>query len=275
VSTCDFTQLAVEGESARAAVHSGDQTSGPPPLGASEFVDLDLDRLTADGVRRAVMVVFSYNSTSFNRLTYGFAGVVAQPQGDEPFEPRAVAQRFDLTGRSVITVPLVIDLVTRRLRWLDVHVKERHALHQVGGYRAALAHLGKDFGDLLETGARPTLWDVAAIHAAARANVIYIRERDGRITMIRRRDGETPLARLARLHASEHDHDHDGELAAIPAANAPTWVAVLRDDLAIPAGSAGYVLDPRTAASDAITRLDASDLVTALGQDAVPVISMT
>jgi hypothetical protein len=259
VATCDFTNLVVDSE-ARLAVHSGDLTSGPPPLGASEFVDLQLDGLAAKGVRHAVMVVFSYNSIAFDRLTFGFAGLMVSPQGNQPFDPRSVMQRFDLAGRSVITVPITIDLETRRLRWLDVHIKDRGALHQVGGYRVALAHIGKDFSDLGAAGARATLWDVACIHAAARANVIYIRERDGRITMVRRRDGEAGIARLGRLYANEHD----GQLAAIPPANAPTWVAVLRDDLAIPAGSAGYVLDARTTGGDGITRVDAGDLVTEL-----------
>ena len=83
-------------------------------------------------------------------------------------------QRFDLRGRSVVTVPLTIDLAERRLRWIDVHVKDRGDLHQVGGYHAALAHVGKDFQDLVGTHARPTMWDLAAIHAAARANLEQI-----------------------------------------------------------------------------------------------------
>jgi hypothetical protein len=42
VGTCDYTSLRIDG-----AVHSGDLTSAPPPHGASEFVDLDLERLAA------------------------------------------------------------------------------------------------------------------------------------------------------------------------------------------------------------------------------------
>jgi RING finger family protein len=254
VATCDFTSLVVGAE--RAAVHSGDLTSAPPPLGASEFVDLDLGALAELGARHAVMVVFSYNAVSFDRLTHGFAGLMISPQGDEPFDPRAVAQRFDLGGRSLITVPLAIDLATRRLRWMDVHVADRGAMHQVGGYRAALAHVARDYADLFGTGARPTLWDLACIHAAARANIIYVRE-PGRITTFRRRDGETAAARFARVQAGTHD----GATAAIPAANAPTWVALLRDDLPLPHGSAGFILDGRTLGGDSFLRLSAADLL--------------
>ncbi len=254
VGTCDFTNLVVGGD---AAIHSGDLTSAPPPLGASEFVDLHLERLHLLGARHAVMVVFSYNEIPFDKLPHGFAGLMVAPSAGTHFDPRAVVQRFDLGGRSVITVPLTLDLDARRLRWLDVHIAGRAAMKSVGGYRAALAHIGKDFADLASTAARPTLWDVACIHAAARANLVYVRERDGEITQYRRRDGETTVGRLARLLA---DTDDDGTLAAIPAANAPTWFALLDDTLAIPTGSEGYILDARRTGPN-ITRLAASDLV--------------
>ncbi|HEX4422969.1 MAG TPA: MXAN_6230/SCO0854 family RING domain-containing protein [Kofleriaceae bacterium] len=259
VATCDFTNLVV-GE--RSAIHSGDLTSAPPPLGASEFVDLDIEALRAMGARHAVMVVFSYNAVPFEQLTHGFAGLMIRPRPGEPFDPRAVAQRFDLHGHSMITVPLVIDLAARRLCWLDVHITGRNAIHAVGGYRAALAHIGRDFTDLVETGARPTLWDLAAIHAVARANIVYVRRPEGGFAVYRRRDKEQALARLARLHAGE---DPDSTLDDLPPANAPTWFALLRDDLALPAGSTGYVLDPRSA-SEGLERISASDLVAELAR---------
>jgi hypothetical protein len=259
VATCDFANLVV-GD--RVAIHSGDLTSAAPPLGASEFVDLDIDRLRALGARHAVMVVFSYDSIPFDQLTHGFAGLMIRPRDGEPFDPRAVAQRFDLRGRSVITVPLVIDLEMRRLRWLDVHVAGYGALHQVGGYRAALAHIGRDFADLAASGARPTLWDLAAIHAVARANIVYVRERGGAIAAYRRRDSEQALARLARLHAGG---DADTMLDELPPANAPTWFALLRDDIALPPASSGYVLDPRSSVAG-VERLSAGDLLRELAR---------
>ncbi|MDB4963061.1 MAG: hypothetical protein JWP01_3060 [Myxococcales bacterium] len=117
------------------------------------------------------------------------------------------------------------------------------------GHRAAPAH----------TAAGPTLWDVACIHAASRANLVYVRERDGSITQYRRREGETTVARLGRLHGAT---DNEGTLPAIPPANAPTWFALLDDTLALPTGSEGYFLDARTATG--VTRLAASDLVAQL-----------
>src|SRR5690606_29711193 len=84
--TCDFTNLVV-GD--RAAVHSGDLTSAPAPLGASEFVDLHLERLAMMGAKHLVMVVFAYNSVPFERLTHGFAGLMCAPENGQHFDPRA------------------------------------------------------------------------------------------------------------------------------------------------------------------------------------------
>lgn len=260
LATCDLEHLRV-GDGL--AVHSGDRTSAPPPIGASEFVDLDVERLRAFGARHAVMVVYSYNALRFEQLTCGFAGLVIRPGDPTAFDPRAVAQRFDLHGRSVINVPLAIDLEARRLRWLDVRLPGHHVLDEVGGFRAALAHLGHDFADLAASATRPTLWDLATIHAVARANIVYVRERSGAISTFRRRDTEPTLARLARLQGGG---DIDTMLGELPPANAPTWFALLHDNkIALPAGSAGYVLDPR-APSTGIERRSAADLVAELAR---------
>ncbi len=185
--------------------------------------------------------------------------VWAMPDCRAPLPATAIASiagaaRAELVGRAELKRHFARAVIDRCLADLLV---------PIGGYRAAHAHIGKDFADLVASGARPTLWDVACIHAAARANVIYVREPDGRITMVRRRDGETSIARFARVHAAD-PAQHDGTLTAIPAANAPTWVAVRRDDLVIPKGSAGYILDSRVTSGDGLKRQTAGDLIAEL-----------
>ncbi|HEU0031104.1 MAG TPA: RING finger family 4 domain-containing protein [Kofleriaceae bacterium] len=198
----------------------------------------DAVELDATAGRHAVLVVSSDTAIEFDRVRAAIA------IGD--------ALRFELHGTGAVAVPATIDLATRRLRWIDVRSSRRGSLDRPG----ALARIARDLGDLAGSGARPSLWELACIHAAARANSIYIRERDGRITACKRRDGEPTVARLARLASGELD----GTVASIPPANAPTWLAVLRDDLAIPPGSAGYVLDARGPGTELLRR-SAADLV--------------
>jgi hypothetical protein len=239
-----------------------DVTAAPAPAGATELVDLDLAALRAGRARHAAVVVFSFNSIPFDTLAHGFVGLAPTPAG--AFDPHS-AQRFDLHGAAPIAIPLAIDLDTRRAHFVDVALPGRGTLDRLGGFHAAVAHLGRDL-EAFGAG-RPTLWDAAAIHAAARANIIYVRERDRSITTYRRRDGETAAARLDRILAGAPD---DGRLGAIPTANAPTWLAVVSDDFSIPMGSVGYIVDSRSGSGDGIERLAARDLV-----DELAVISST
>lgn len=230
VATCDAQNAIVAGRnSGRAAMHGG------------TFIDLHIEQLTMEGARHAVMSVHG-KGISFARQPHAFVGITLTP--DDPaalFDPFTTGTRFDLRGKSAIAIPLSIDFSERRLRYLDAHITSQAALASVGGYRAALAHVGRDFADQISTHARPTLWDVACIHAAARANIIYIRERDNSFTTYRRRDNESKVARLGRIMSGAAD---DGRVTAIPSADAPTWFALMTG-MPLPRASSGYALDGR------------------------------
>ncbi|MGE0547807.1 MAG: RING finger family 4 domain-containing protein [Kofleriaceae bacterium] len=103
----------------------------------------------------------------------------------------------------------------------------------------------------------PTLWDVACIHAAARTNLIYVRELDGSITAYRTRDRESSHARHARLWSGG---EHDGKLLNIPVAAAPTWFALASYDLALAPGSEGITIDAKPV-SDRVTILAPGELL--------------
>ena len=256
VATCNGKNPLVAGRTdGRAAQHTAD--------GGTAMIDLHLEQLMMLGAHHVVMAVSSGRRVRVERLPRCFAGVTLLPApeaNNETFDPSAVAHRFDLSGRSLIKVPLTIDVSERRLRWVDVHIHHRTELDAVGGYRAALAHIARDFADQIGTHARPSMWDVACIHAAARANVVYIRERDGTFTTYRRRDNETKTARLGRLMSGAAD---DGRVATLPASDAPMWFALM-SGMPLPRGSVGFVLDPRGMPAEGIERLAASDLVSEL-----------
>jgi hypothetical protein len=232
--------------------------------GTTAYVDLHLEQTAMRGVRHLVMAVAG-ELRRLDRLPQCFVGVVLPPKEAAAFDPHVVADRFDLQGRGLVSIPLAVDISERRLRWIAVRVPNEIALAQVGGYHAALAHVGRDLGDVISTHARPTMWDVACVHAAARANVIYIRERDGSFTTYRRRDNESKTARLGRLMSGAAD---DGRVSGLPASDAPMWFALMTG-MTLPRGSVGFVhdvrgLSPDGRGSDGIERLAAFDLVSEL-----------
>lgn len=245
---CDYTDLRF-GENA--AVHSGDLTSAPEPLGASEFIDLDIAALRTAGGRYAVPIVFSYTGTPFNQLVRGFAGFMETPDG--LFDPLAVRQRFDLSGPAKILIPLVADLWSRTMRWTDLNLSAFGAFHNVNGYKEQIGRLGSALEDVYGLGERVTMWEVACWHAAARAQEIVVRHRDG-TTSRHFRGSDDAAAFAARLTTPSGDR---GTVMA-------DFAALIQDDAQVTEGAQVYVLHPERLDPTKVRLLDATDLISQL-----------
>lgn len=256
IGTCAYTDLRFGND---AAVHSGDLTSAPAPHGASEFVDLDLDKLAALGVRYAVAVVYSFNNIPFVRLDDAFAGLMAR---DEPgttgavFDARQVEQRYDLTSASRASVPFMLDIAGRTMRWLDVAQGVTGTHHAVHRHADDLAVLAEHLTALFASGARVSLGELALWHAAARARTVIVRHHDGSTSTYRRRAEEDVTAFAARIGAPHPDDPadlHDASLAYL-----------LRGDIPLPAGAEAYALHAGALDAGTLRLLSASDLVASL-----------
>ncbi|AGZ44901.1 MXAN_6230/SCO0854 family RING domain-containing protein [Actinoplanes friuliensis] len=178
---CDYTALRFADE---AAVHSGDLTSAPAPLGATEFLDLDLSRLAAEGVRYAVPVVLSFTAVPFEVLTEAFAGLMLPVAGGEQFDAARVEQRFDLRGDARILMPMVLDLWDCKLLWTDLTLPGRGYGHSVGRHGDQLARAASDQWEHFAGGHRATLLDLAAWQAVGRADRIVVAHADGTRTEV-------------------------------------------------------------------------------------------
>ncbi|GLW67971.1 hypothetical protein Kpho02_02700 [Kitasatospora phosalacinea] len=269
--TCDYTQL-VFGR--RAAVHSGDYTSAPPPKGASEFVDLDLAALRSAGARYAVMIVFSYNDVPFDRLPEaftGFAGVDEDEGGVRrgPLSARAVRQRMDLTGDAKVSVPLIVDLAERRFTWTDLNTTATSGFHSVARHRDTIAALCSDVLDHFAPDRRATLWDVACARAAHATGEVLVRGLDGTVLRWRRQPAE-PVGEFAERLRLRHAPDGPPATEPLPEllSGRRAFLALLDADLPVPPGVHGELYrlhpGPLDAAPDALRRLTAADLVATL-----------
>ncbi|XVU21374.1 MXAN_6230/SCO0854 family RING domain-containing protein [Actinoplanes sp. CA-054009] len=176
VGYCDYTQLRFAGE---AAIHSGDLTSAPAPLGATEFLDLDVARLAGRRVRYAVPIVFSYNEVPFENLTEAFAGLMRPEAEGAQFDAARVVQRFDLRGDARMLMPMVLDLTGGSLLWTDLSLPGTGYGHSVARHRDQLARAAADQWEHFGAGNRATVLDVLGWHAAARADRVLIAHADG------------------------------------------------------------------------------------------------
>ncbi|MFE9025537.1 hypothetical protein ACFYOA_04600 [Streptomyces iakyrus] len=103
--------------------HSGDVTEAPD--GASEFIDLSLDRVRGTYIVPQVNI---YAGEGFEEAEESFFGFMLRDgeQKGRPFEPRTVRMKSELRGVGRVALPLVFrrgDDGTWRAKWLHLYLK--------------------------------------------------------------------------------------------------------------------------------------------------------
>lgn len=262
VGTCAYYQLqALDREGNSLAASSGDYTSAPFPDGASEFVDFDRVRARAAGYRYAVMVVNAYSGLPFSALERATAGVMLldDPRAGEVFDPRTVNLAFALDGANGIFMPLLVDLETSRLHWLDAYSPGNFAFNNVASSSRSIGRICPALLSYFASGTRPSVLDLARTHAAARCRRVLVRTATALETFVRAPD-ESPLAFLARLRGGPADASaplpSSADLEAL-LGNAPVFSILHTGDLTLPAASPTYALFRR----QLTPTLSASDLL--------------
>jgi len=250
---CSYSQLSLFVHERTVAQSSGDLRDGPFPDGASEFVDVDVDAARAGGLRYAVMVVNNYAGMPFSQLERGFAGLMLRDDtGGAHFDPRTVALRFSLSGENGVFLPLVVDLEQRTLHWLDTYATGQFLFNNVQTSNRAIRRIGPEMIASFGSGVRPSMLDLALLHAAARCPRVERRARDGHVVAWVRRADESAEAFLRRLR--EEAPDEQGARDD----DAPVLAALLHGDRSVPEGSLVWALLPETVTST----VAASDLLT-------------
>ena len=149
--------------------HSGDIVNAP--AGASEFIDVNLEKAAAAGVRYVGMIVTSYTQQPFNTIPECFAGWMMRShvQSGEIYDPRTVIDKLDVTSPTKMTMPLLIDVLERKVIWADMTMRHNNRrANAVFANRATLAHIL-----MAIVGARrPNLYDLMALHAQARGTLV-------------------------------------------------------------------------------------------------------
>lgn len=150
--------------------HSGDLTSAPD--GAEEFLDIDMAKAAGVGRKRGwrylVPVVFRYSGPTFEALPEAYTGWMLRDHAtgrERVFDPATVANAFALTGRKRFAVPMLLDLDTNEILYVDVYLN--------GQPRARVEQNGHDIATLVSAvaGRRHTKVSVAALairHARVR-----------------------------------------------------------------------------------------------------------
>lgn len=102
------------------AFYSGDITDAPGKNGAFEAIDIHIDKMRSRG-RYVVMCLNSYTHQPFADFEAS-AGIMERSSvgGGQAFEPKTVKNRFALNGQNKNGIPLIIDLETKEMIWVDI-----------------------------------------------------------------------------------------------------------------------------------------------------------
>lgn len=145
--------------------HSGDITSAPD--GASEFIDINIPQCIKQKMRYILMSVNSYTWQPYSDLPICFAGFMVRgnPESGEIYEPATVSNKFDLTANTKLAIPMIVDLIERKVIWTDLALKSNpSANNNVHNNLSSLAIINK----AMVSGVRPNLYDLLNMHITAR-----------------------------------------------------------------------------------------------------------
>lgn len=111
--------LAYYSTSSEHARYSGDITRAPN--GAEEYIAVDVKHARARGFRYMAIVVNSYSGQKINTIPECYAGIaVSKSLKFRSFDAASVEARFDLTAAGREVIPLILDLETLELVWVDM-----------------------------------------------------------------------------------------------------------------------------------------------------------
>jgi hypothetical protein len=151
------------------AYHSGDIVDAPK--GAAEFIDIDMPSFTKHGGRYVMMQLYSYSEQYFCDMPECFAGwmIRQHPGSGEIFEPKTVENKVDLAAKSLIAIPVILDLVERKVIWCDLSLtKHPEYYNNVEGNLPATTLMGLSMTNLV----KPNLFDLFRLHGEVRGMIV-------------------------------------------------------------------------------------------------------
>jgi len=158
-------------------VHSGDITSAPH--GAAEFIDIPLEDMKAtDGTRYIATQIYRYAGDKFSDMPECFSGWMIREKtskSQKSFDIKTVQNKFDMNGSGAYAIPILVDLETKEIIFIDLYVNGLHTHNRVEGAYEDISSITREVAKFSET--RPNLMSLAAYHAEGR-NAELVQDKD-------------------------------------------------------------------------------------------------
>lgn len=162
IGECSFRHTSMRG----IAQHSGDIVNAPSPRGASEYIDIDIEKALESGIRYVGMHIYVYAGQKFSEMEACSVGWMERerPNSNEIYDPKTVRQKIDLTGESMSYTPVIFDLKEKTVCYVDMNYMGHSWGNSLGNRANQELHLMKN---MLNKEAL-TLGDLIVLHILAR-----------------------------------------------------------------------------------------------------------
>jgi hypothetical protein len=157
------------------ACHSGDITRAPD--GASEFIDITIDSAVDYGARYVVMNLLVYSGPTFAEHKTVYAGWMTRdnPNNNEIYDPKTVEQKLDITAESKVNIPIVFDLVQRKVIWTDLNA-QMQSYNGGNNIESNAAGIEQTLSAIIDKDNKVTLFELFSWHAEARGSLVENKE---------------------------------------------------------------------------------------------------
>lgn len=155
-------------------VHSGDIQSAP--MGASEFIDITLDKLPRK-VKYLAVQVYKYCGDNFVDIDCHAGWMIRKDVSSDvkAFDAKTVANKFDLNGVAAYAIPIIVDLDAAEIIFTDLYVGGRAFHNNVEGAHSDISLICEQVAGFVES--KPLVSELAYAHAMARrAKMVADRE---------------------------------------------------------------------------------------------------
>lgn len=153
-----------------AFTYSGDEQSAP--YGASEFIDADIEKCLAKGLRYLIMTTNVYTGQRFSKFTAMGGFMTRRNTSGKAFEPKTVEHKYNIFSNTNFAFPMAFDLVERKMVWIDVGISAKNACENIVSKSQIASNILMDA--LNEHKRKTSLYNLFSLHALGRATYLSI-----------------------------------------------------------------------------------------------------
>ena len=148
--------------------HSGDIVDAPK--GAAEYIDIDLKKAKAAGVRYVAFNIYGYTQQPFCDLPECSFGWMERDKvkGGQIFEAASVRNKIDLSCNSKIALPVIFDLEEGVAIWMDMALKESLDYNTLENNSKGVIAVCRALVEMH----KPNLYDLVQLHIRARGEQV-------------------------------------------------------------------------------------------------------